>query len=65
MIVQLRKLFLKAVADVQKGRDPQHVVRDTAKNIFDHLVIRGELIADTTGWTERWKLPAEGEMRFR
>ncbi|MFM9972850.1 MAG: Rieske 2Fe-2S domain-containing protein [Burkholderiales bacterium] len=65
VIVQARKLMLKAITDVQKGKEPAHVVRDAAKNSFDHLVIRGELIKDKKDWMERWKLPQEGEIRFR
>ena len=60
-----RKLMLKAIADVAKGKEPQHVVRDAEKNTFEHLVIRGEVIQSTEGWLDRWKVPQESEMRFR
>jgi phthalate 4,5-dioxygenase len=65
VIVQARKLLLKAIADVTKGKEPAHVVRDEKKNSFDHLVIRGEVIQNTEGWLDRWKTPQDSELRFR
>ena len=44
-IVAARKLLLKGIEDVKRGRDPLHVVRDPAKNNFLHLAVISEVTA--------------------
>lgn len=53
-IIAARKVLLKAVRDVQEGRDPPGVVRDPSKNDFSHLVLRRDLISTSTDWREHW-----------
>jgi len=50
--VAARKLLLKAINDVQEGREAPHVIRDPKANNFLHLVTRGEVIPSSTDWKE-------------
>ena len=43
-IVAARKLILNGIKDVQRGRDPQHVVRDPKANRFNNLVVLSDVI---------------------
>lgn len=47
-IVAARKLLLKAIQDVKEGRDAPHVVRDSKKNKFSHIITRGDVIPNST-----------------
>ncbi|HEY7167870.1 MAG TPA: Rieske 2Fe-2S domain-containing protein [Candidatus Binatia bacterium] len=47
-IVAARKLLLNAINDLKEGRDPQHVIRDPARNRFSHIVVLSELVAAST-----------------
>jgi len=47
-IVAARKLLLNAINDVKQGRDPQHVVRDPARNCFSHILVLSELLPAST-----------------
>ncbi len=47
-IVAARKQLLKAIRDVQEGRDPLHVVRDPAQNRFPHMVVISEVVSTST-----------------
>ncbi len=51
-IVAARKLLLKAIQEVQEGRDAPHVVRDPKKNNFSHLVTRGDVIPSSADFKE-------------
>jgi nitrite reductase/ring-hydroxylating ferredoxin subunit len=51
-ILTARKLMLKAMSDVQEGRDPPHVVRDPRRNRFPQLVVLSEVIPQTLDWKE-------------
>jgi len=51
-IVAARKLLLRAIKDVQEGRDAPHVIRDPKANNFLHLITRGEVIPSSTDWKE-------------
>jgi hypothetical protein len=42
-IVAARKLLLKGMQDIKEGRDPMHVVRDPAKNKFNHVAVISEV----------------------
>jgi nitrite reductase/ring-hydroxylating ferredoxin subunit len=56
-IIRARQLLLRAVRDVQAGRDPQHVVRDPAANHFPDLVVRSSIIPTTTAHRTFWQEP--------
>ena len=43
-IVAERKQLLKAIKDVQEGRDPLHVIRDPEHNRFPHMVVISEVV---------------------
>jgi len=43
-IVAARKQLLKAIKDVQDGRDPLHVIRDPKYNRFPHMVVLSEVV---------------------
>ena len=49
-IVAARKQLLKAIKDVQEGRDAQHVIRDPSQNRLPHLVVLSELLPTSTDW---------------
>jgi hypothetical protein len=56
-IVASRNLLLRAVKDVQAGREPPHVVRDPAANRFEHLVVRNDILPDSADWLTYWREP--------
>src|SRR5207245_1960344 len=43
-VLAVRNLLLRAVRDVQEGRDPAHVLRDPASNRFDDMVTRNDIL---------------------
>jgi hypothetical protein len=47
-IIAARKLLLKAINDLQEGREPQHMVRDPSKNHFPHLQVISEILPTAT-----------------
>jgi phenylpropionate dioxygenase-like ring-hydroxylating dioxygenase large terminal subunit len=49
-IVAARKLILNGIKDVQQGRDPQHVIRDSKANAFPNLVVLSDVIAASADW---------------
>lgn len=51
-IVAARKLLLKAVRDVQEGREPLHVIRDPKCNRFPHLVVLSQVVPSSADWRE-------------
>lgn len=46
-IVAARKLLLKAIRDVEEGREPTHVIRDPKLNHFPHLQVISEVIPNS------------------
>ena len=62
-IVLARRLLLKAVHDVQSGRDPPHVIRDPAANRFPELVSLGTVTPAGEDWHTSWQrfVPGDGE----
>ena len=54
-IVLTRNIMLKAIQDVQEGRDPPHVLRRPADNHFPDLVVDSGLIPDTLDHRGFWK----------
>lgn len=51
-IVAARKLLEKAIRDLEQGREPPHIVRESSQNRFPHLRVVSDLIADDTDWKE-------------
>ncbi len=51
-IVAQRKVLLKAIKDVQEGRDPAHVTRDPKLNRFPHMVVYSAVVPTTTSWKD-------------
>jgi phthalate 4,5-dioxygenase oxygenase subunit len=54
-IIQARRMLLRAIADVQAGRDPAHVVRDPAANRFAHHVVTSVVMPDREDWRSLWR----------
>jgi hypothetical protein len=51
-ITVARKLLLKAMDDVQSGKDPLHVIRDPKRNRFPHMVVISELVDSSIDWKD-------------
>jgi hypothetical protein len=47
-----RKLLLKAMDDIQAGRDPLHVIRDPKLNRFPHMVVISEMVPSSIDWKD-------------
>jgi hypothetical protein len=45
-----RRMLLQAIADVQAGRDPPHVIRDAAQNTFPGMGVTEETILSSLSW---------------
>jgi phthalate 4,5-dioxygenase oxygenase subunit len=54
-IIMARQMLLRAIEDVQEGREPPHVFRDPAANRLDHLVVKAEALPSTTDWHTYWQ----------
>ncbi|MPZ14186.1 MAG: Rieske 2Fe-2S domain-containing protein [Chloroflexi bacterium] len=52
-IVAARKMLLQALRDVQEGRDPPHVLRESPA--VPSLVVRAQIIPAGTGWRRFWE----------
>jgi phenylpropionate dioxygenase-like ring-hydroxylating dioxygenase large terminal subunit len=61
-ILAQRKLLLKAMKDVEEGRDPLHVIRDPKWNRFPHMVVISEVVPGSADWRAYAK-KAEAEAR--
>jgi len=57
-IVPARLQLLRAIRDVQAGREPPHVIREPAANALPHLVARADELAAEVDWHEYWKQDA-------
>jgi len=55
-IVALRRLFLKAVREIQEGKEPPHLVRDPADNHFAALRSSKGLLPAGASWRELLKM---------
>jgi phthalate 4,5-dioxygenase len=49
-IIALRRLLLKALKDVQEGKDPPHVIRSPAANDFSRLRAWKGVVAEGESW---------------
>lgn len=54
-VVAARKLLLKAIREVQQGRDPPHVIRDAAANCFPGFFAYSDVIDSRVDWKEHLK----------
>ena len=55
-VILARQMLLRAIRDVQEGVDPRHVIREPEANEFLELVVRSEVVPDTTDWRNYWKM---------
>lgn len=60
VVLAARKLLLKAIQDVQEGRDAPHAIRDPKVNRFPHLMVLSEVISSSKDWRAHIK-EAEAE----
>src|SRR5439155_27052337 len=58
-IVLARLMLLKAIDDVQEGRDPVHVIRDPEAVELPHLAIKAEVVPAAVDWRSYWQHPAQ------
>jgi hypothetical protein len=58
-IVAARRQLLAAIAAVQAGRDPIHVIRNPAQNDMSHIVVVSEVIAPDVDHKDLWKKRAQ------
>ncbi len=58
-IIAARRQLLAGVADVQAGRDPIHVVRDSAQDDMSHIVVVSEVIPPDVDHRDLWKMRAQ------
>ena len=54
-VVAARKLLLKAIHEVQQGRDPPQVIRDAAANCFPGHFAYSDVIDSRVDWKEHLK----------
>jgi len=54
-IIAERKLLLKAIQDIQGGREAPHVVRESKLNRFPQLVVISDVIPSGTDWKDYTK----------
>ena len=54
-IIAERKLLLKAIRDVQEGREAPPVVREPKRNRFPQLVVISDVIPSGTDWKDYTK----------
>lgn len=66
-VIAARQLLLRAVAEVEAGHDPPHVLRDPVANTFPHLVARADEISSEVDWKTYWlaeaPVPGRGAIR--
>lgn len=56
VILAERKMLLKAVRDVQEGKNPPHVILDEEKNRFPNMIIYADVVNRSVDWKEHCKL---------
>jgi hypothetical protein len=54
-IVAMRKMILRAIQDVQEGKDPPGVVRDETQNDFADVIARDDMLPQEIDWRWHWK----------
>jgi hypothetical protein len=63
-IVVARKLRIKAIRDLQEGREPKNVVRDPKMNQF-HIVSTSEVVRSEKNWKDYVKAEVETRVRVK
>jgi phthalate 4,5-dioxygenase oxygenase subunit len=58
-IVAARRQLLTAIASVQAGHDPLHVIRDPAQDDMSHIVVVSEVIPPDVDHRDLWKRRAQ------
>jgi phthalate 4,5-dioxygenase oxygenase subunit len=58
-IVVGRKLMLKALQDIEEGKDPPNVIRESRLNHFPDVVTTSGFISSSTNWKEQYNNLAE------
>jgi phenylpropionate dioxygenase-like ring-hydroxylating dioxygenase large terminal subunit len=53
-IIAARRMVLRAIRDLDAGREPPHVIRRAEANRFPHLMIVSEVITDGSDWKRYW-----------
>ena len=54
-VIAERQLLLRCIADVQAGREPPNVVRDSSYDPVRELVARSEVVPASTNWRTYWR----------
>jgi phthalate 4,5-dioxygenase len=54
-IILARRQVLKAIRDLQTGREVPHVIRSERENRFPDLMVISEVVADAGDWRTHWK----------
>jgi len=54
-------MLLRAIADVQEGRDPPHVIRRPEDNHFEGMGVKEEQVPSATTW-KMYREHAEGAL---
>jgi hypothetical protein len=54
-IVAARRQLLAAIASVEAGHDPIHVIRDPAQNDMSHIVVVSEVVTPDVDYRNLWK----------
>ena len=54
-IIAARRQVLRAIREVEAGREAPHVIRTREKNRFPDLMVISEVITDGTDWRTQWR----------
>ena len=54
-IIAARRQVLRAIRDVEAGKEAPHTIRNEAANRFPHLTVVSEVITDGSDWQSYWK----------
>ena len=54
-IILARRQVLKAIRDLQTGRELPHVIRSAKENRFPDLTVISEVITNGSDWRTHWK----------
>jgi phenylpropionate dioxygenase-like ring-hydroxylating dioxygenase large terminal subunit len=54
-IVAARLMLLRAIQELQAGKEPPNVVREPKDNRFQHLVVLSEVIPAVENWKSYWR----------
>ena len=54
-IINARRQVLRAIHDVEAGKEAPHVIRKEEANRFPHLTVVSEVITNGPDWKSRWQ----------